>query len=125
MSLENYAIIESTLREGEQFVNAFFTTEQKVRIATLLDAFGVEYLELTTPLASPQSERDCHTIAKLGLRTKILTHTRCALEDVRQAVEAGVQGVDVSSAPPPICANSVTAKASSKSLTLREECLNI
>lgn len=95
MSLENYAIIESTLREGEQFVNAFFTTEQKVRIATLLDAFGVEYLELTTPLASPQSERDCRTIAKLGLRTKILTHTRCALEDVRQAVEAGVQGVDV------------------------------
>ena len=95
MSLENYSIIESTLREGEQFVNAFFTTEQKVRIATLLDAFGVEYLELTTPLASPQSERDCRTIAKLGLRTKILTHTRCALEDVRQAVEAGVQGVDV------------------------------
>lgn len=95
MSLENYAIIESTLREGEQFVNAFFTTEQKVRIATLLDAFGVEYLELTTPLASPQSERDCRTIAKLELRTKILTHTRCALEDVRQAVEAGVQGVDV------------------------------
>lgn len=95
MSLENYSIIESTLREGEQFVNAFFTTEQKVRIATLLDAFGVEYLELTTPLASPQSERDCSTIAKLGLRTKILTHTRCALEDVRQAVEAGVQGVDV------------------------------
>jgi len=95
MSLENYSIIESTLREGEQFVNAFFTTEQKVRIATLLDAFGVEYLELTTPLASPQSERDCRTIARLGLRTKILTHTRCALEDVRQAVEAGVQGVDV------------------------------
>ncbi len=51
MSLERFSIIESTLREGEQFVNAFFTTEQKVRIATLLDAFGVEYLELTTPAA--------------------------------------------------------------------------
>ncbi len=83
MSLENFSIIESTLREGEQFVNAFFTTEQKVRIATLLDAFGVEYLELTTPVASPQSEKDCRTIAKLGLHTKILTHTRCALEDVQ------------------------------------------
>ena len=30
MSLEQFSIIESTLREGEQFVNAFFTTEQKV-----------------------------------------------------------------------------------------------
>lgn len=95
MSLENYSIIESTLREGEQFVNAFFTTEQKVRIATLLDAFGVEYLELTTPMASPQSAKDCETIAKLGLRARILTHTRCNLADVRQAVDMGVQGVDV------------------------------
>ena len=95
MSLEQFSIIESTLREGEQFVNAFFTTEQKIRIATLLDAFGVEYLELTTPCASPQSARDCAAIAGLGLRTKILTHTRCSMEDVRQAVDMGVQGVDV------------------------------
>jgi homocitrate synthase len=95
MSLEKFSIIESTLREGEQFVNAFFTTDQKVRIATLLDAFGVEYLELTTPLASPQSARDCEAIARLGLRTKILTHTRCAMPDVRQAIDMGVQGVDV------------------------------
>jgi homocitrate synthase len=95
MSLETFHIIDSTLREGEQFVNAFFSIEQKVRIATLLDAFGVEYLELTTPCASPQSARDVATLAKLGLKTKILTHTRCSLADVRLAVETGVAGVDV------------------------------
>jgi homocitrate synthase len=95
MSLENYSIIESTLREGEQFVNAFFTTEQKIRIASLLDAFGVEYIEVTTPCASPQSEKDCRVIANLGLRAKILTHTRCTLDDVKRAVDTGVAGVDV------------------------------
>lgn len=95
MSLQNYSIIDSTLREGEQFVNAFFSTEQKIRIATLLDAFGVEYIEVTTPFASAQSRKDCEAIARLGLRTKVLTHTRCALEDVRIAVETGVDGVDV------------------------------
>ncbi|NMB88342.1 MAG: homocitrate synthase, partial [Chloroflexi bacterium] len=95
MSLENFSIIDSTLREGEQFVNAFFTTEQKIRIATLLDAFGVEYIELTTPCASAQSEKDCAAIARLGLHAKTLTHTRCNMEDVRRAVETGVQGVDV------------------------------
>jgi homocitrate synthase len=95
MSLQKFSIIESTLREGEQFVNAFFTPEQKVRIATLLDAFGVEYLELTTPAASPQSEKDCRMIANLGLHAKILTHTRCALDDVKMAIDTGVQGVDV------------------------------
>ncbi len=95
MPIREYAIIESTLREGEQFVNAFFTTEQKIEIARLLDEFGVEYLELTSPCASPQSEADIRAIVKLGLRAKILTHTRCTLEDAKRAVDTGVDGVDV------------------------------
>jgi homocitrate synthase len=95
MSLEKYSIIESTLREGEQFVNAFFTTEQKIQIARMLDDFGVEYIELTTPAASAQSAKDCAAIANLGLRAKTLTHTRCTLSDVKMAVETGVKGVDV------------------------------
>lgn len=95
MSLNHFSIIESTLREGEQFVNAFFTTEQKIEIARLLDDFGVEYLEVTSPLASQQSFIDCQTIAQLGLKAKILTHTRCHLEDARIAVDTGADGVDV------------------------------
>lgn len=95
MSLENFQIIESTLREGEQFANAFFNTEQKIEIAKMLDAFGVEYLELTSPAASPGSAADCAAIAGLGLKTKILTHTRCAMEDAKLAVGTGVDGIDV------------------------------
>ncbi len=95
MSLEKYSIIESTLREGEQFVNAFFTTEQKIHIARLLDAFGVEYIEMTTPSASPQSAKDCYTVSKLGLKCKILTHVRCTIEDARRAIDCGVAGVDI------------------------------
>lgn len=95
MSLDNFAIIESTLREGEQFANAFFTSDQKVEIARLLDAFGVEYLELTSPAASPQSALDCARIAKLGLKTKVLTHVRCHMDDAAMAVDTGVDGIDV------------------------------
>jgi len=95
MSLEEFAIIESTLREGEQFANAFFDSGQKDEIARLLDAFGVEYLELTSPAASPQSREDCARIAGLGLRTKLLTHIRCHQDDARLAVDTGVDGIDV------------------------------
>ena len=95
MSLDNFAIIESTLREGEQFANAFFTSDQKVEVAQLLDAFGVEYLELTSPAASPQSRLDCENITKLGLKARILTHVRCHMDDARLAVETGVDGIDV------------------------------
>ena len=95
MSINDFAIIESTLREGEQFVNAFFSREEKVQIATLLDAFGVEYLELTSPLASPQSLADCQAIAGLNLKARVLTHTRCSIRDAKVAVDTGVDGVDV------------------------------
>ncbi|KAL8949585.1 MAG: hypothetical protein Q9222_004321 [Ikaeria aurantiellina] len=76
-NVSRFKIIESTLREGEQFANAFFDTETKIRIA------------------SEQSRQDCTTIAALGLRAKILTHVRCNLDDARLAVETGVDGVDV------------------------------
>lgn len=95
MSLDNFSIIESTLREGEQFANAFFTSDQKVEIAHLLDALGVEYLELTSPAASPQSQQDCTRIASLGLRSKILTHVRCHMDDAKMAIDTGVDGIDV------------------------------
>ena len=95
MPIENFSIIDSTLREGEQFAKAHYTPEQKVQIAQALDEFGVEYIELTSPVASPQSFQDCRTIARLGLRTKILTHTRCHMEDAKKAVDTGVAGVDI------------------------------
>jgi len=93
--LEDLHIIESTLREGEQFVGASFTTEQKIEIAQLLDVFGVECIELTSPCASPQSFEDARTIARLGLKTKVLTHTRCRIDDAARAIETGVDGLDV------------------------------
>lgn len=95
MSLESFNIIESTLREGEQFVGANFSTDDKIRIARALDEFGVEYIELTSPLASPQSYEDLCTITRLGLRTKVLTHIRCHLDDAKKALDTGVQGIDL------------------------------
>uniref|UniRef100_A0A093VP85 homocitrate synthase n=1 Tax=Talaromyces marneffei PM1 TaxID=1077442 RepID=A0A093VP85_TALMA len=67
-NVSRFKIIESTLREGEQFANAFFDTEKKIEIAKALDEFGVDY---------------------------ILTHIRCHMDDARVAVETGVDGVDV------------------------------
>lgn len=89
------SLVETTLREGEQFAYASFSSQQKRAIAQALDAFGVEYLELTSPAASPQSRQDLAAIAGLGLRAKILTHVRCHLDDARLAVENGAQGVNM------------------------------
>jgi homocitrate synthase len=88
-------IIESTLREGEQFASAWFDTETKIEIAKALDDFGADCkssgkvrllnclltsraqdIELTSPAASNESRLDCIKICGLGLKSKILTHIR-------------------------------------------------
>jgi homocitrate synthase len=94
-NIKGFKIIESTLREGEQFVGANFTTEQKLEIAQALDEFGVEYIELTSPVVSPKSHKDIKAIVGLGLRAKILTHIRCCKDDAAKALETGVDGIDI------------------------------
>ncbi|RME83661.1 MAG: homocitrate synthase [Caldilineae bacterium] len=95
MSLENYAIIESTLREGEQFIGANFSTDDKIRIAEALDELGVEYVELTSPCASPGSERDLRAITGRNLKARVLTHIRCHRGDATLALDTGIDGLDI------------------------------
>jgi homocitrate synthase len=95
MPFDHYHIIESTLREGEQFSTATFSTAQKLEIAGLLDDFGVEMIEMTSPCASPQSEADIRAVVAAGFRARILTHVRCAREDALRALDTGVGGIDI------------------------------
>lgn len=91
----SWAIIDSTLREGEQFARGNFKTGDKIEIARLLDAFGAEFLEVTTPMVGAQTQADIRRLTSLGLNAKILTHVRCHLEDVQRAVDLGVDGLDL------------------------------
>lgn len=95
MPFENFSIIDSTLREGEQFSTATFNIEQKLAIVDLLDDFGVEMIEMTSPCASPQSEADIRTIMRQGYQTRVLTHIRCHKNDAIRALDTGVDGIDV------------------------------
>ncbi|GGL80455.1 homocitrate synthase [Deinococcus aerolatus] len=91
----SWAIIDSTLREGEQFARGNFKSDDKVEVARALDAFGAEYIELTTPMVSAQTACDIRRLAGLNLNAKLLTHVRCHMEDVQRAVDTGVDGLDL------------------------------
>jgi homocitrate synthase len=93
MTKSTWKLIDTTLREGEQFAKASFRTEDKLEIARALDTFGVEYIEVTSPAASPQSQRDASQLVKLGLGSRVITHSRCVLDDVRAALDTGVRGI--------------------------------
>jgi homocitrate synthase len=93
MALGSWKLIDTTLREGEQFARASFRTEDKIEIARALDTFGIEYVEVSSPAASPQSQRDCAAIVKLGLGARVITHSRCVVDDVRAALDTGVRAI--------------------------------
>ena len=110
----SFSIIDTTLREGEQFATTDFTSHDRIYLAKLLDTIGVDYIELVNPFASKQvsllhlgtatercltmgsqAREDCTNIAKLGLRAKIVAHTRCHMDDVRAAADTGIDGVSM------------------------------
>lgn len=96
MGLDNYNIIDSTLREGEQFFKSHFTLEHKIYIVNLLDEIGIEYIEMSSPVISDISRAHLKHICSLPLKnSKILTHIRCDMEDAKLAVECGVYGIDL------------------------------
>ncbi len=93
--VQDFHFIDSTLREGEQFRGTHFSIDDKKEIARLLDRFGVEYMELSTPVASPQSAEAIRALADMPRGFKLLTHIRADMDDAKLAVDCGIDGADV------------------------------
>lgn len=90
-----WSLVDSTLREGEQFDGAHFSTADKITIADALDALGVEYIEVTTPVASPQSRQDAEVLCRRGYRAKVVTHIQTRIDTAKAAIQTGVQGINL------------------------------
>jgi homocitrate synthase len=93
--MRSLAILDSTLREGEQFVGAYFTLEQRLRVARLLDSFGVSFIEVPSPIASPETGRAVQALCDLSLRANIVAHVRCVEADVQAALATPVYGLNL------------------------------
>jgi len=79
-------ILDSTLREGEQFPGCSFTNSERVQIAWTLDFLGVDAIEIS-PIISRQHMEACKKIIKAGLKATIVTHGRALKKDIDQALE--------------------------------------
>src|SRR5579859_2302791 len=93
--MRSLAILDSTLREGEQFSGAYFTLEQRLNIARLLAAIGVTFIEVPSPIASPETRNAVQALCDLNLRTRILAHVRCVEADVEAALALPVAGINL------------------------------
>ncbi len=102
MPLSDVVIMDTTLREGEQFVHADFSSAAKIEIARALADFGVRYLEVTSPAASRRSREDAAAIAGAGLPVTVAAHVRCHKDDAAIALDTGVEALHMVMATSPI-----------------------
>jgi isopropylmalate/homocitrate/citramalate synthase len=86
-------IHDVTLRDGEQQAGIVFTRDEKVRIAEKLAEAGIHRIEAGTPAVSPNDEAAIKEIVKRKLGPEIFVLSRCMIDDVKRAVDCGVDGV--------------------------------
>ena len=84
---------DATLRDGEQTPGLVFRTEEKIRIATLLDQAGVDRIEVAMPAVSDEDVRAVKGVVERGLKAGIFVFARGMESDIDLAVECGVDGI--------------------------------
>ena len=88
-------ILDSTLREGEQTPNVSFTKSEKIKIAMMLDKFGVDFIELGHPAVSKNIYDSIDSLNDLKLNAKKIVHGRVLKSDIDDAVKLGVEWIGV------------------------------
>ncbi|MBW4597678.1 MAG: homocitrate synthase [Brasilonema angustatum HA4187-MV1] len=107
MNNHTITINDTTLRDGEQAAGIAFNVEEKIAIATLLDAIGVPEVEVGIPAMGQEEAESIRTIVNLGLNTKLLGWNRANLSDIQASINCGLQRVHVSV---PVSEIQITAK---------------
>jgi isopropylmalate/homocitrate/citramalate synthase len=93
MSNKQLTILDCTLRDGEQAPGVFFTTEEKIAIADLLNIAGVDMLDAGMPSVSEQERESLKRLRERGYRATIAGTVRATRLDVDYALECGLSDV--------------------------------
>jgi isopropylmalate/homocitrate/citramalate synthase len=83
-----------TLRDGEQTPGLRFSPDDKVRIATLLDAVGVDCADVAFPSSSAEEREAVRRLLDAGLRMGINVTARMLAEDVELALALGARTIN-------------------------------
>ena len=85
---DRVVIFDTTLRDGEQSPGASMTTEEKLKVADLLDEMGVDIIEAGFPIASQGDFEAVQEIARRCERATVAGLARAISADIARAGEA-------------------------------------
>jgi isopropylmalate/homocitrate/citramalate synthase len=84
---------DCTLRDGEQAPGVFFTLEEKLAIAALLDAAGVDIIDAGMPSVSKEERATLTALVAQNHRAAIAATVRALRGDIDLALACGVKEV--------------------------------
>src|SRR5882724_13211658 len=85
---DRVVVFDTTLRDGEQSPGATMTHEEKLEVAEVLDAMGVDIIEAGFPIASEGDFAAVHEVAKRTKNAVVCGLARAGQKDVDRAGEA-------------------------------------
>lgn len=81
---------DCTLRDGEQTPGVFFTLEEKLAIADLLDAAGVDILDAGMPSVSKEERDTLAALVARNYQATVAATVRALRSDIDLAIDCGV-----------------------------------
>ncbi|WP_434524068.1 2-isopropylmalate synthase [Photorhabdus asymbiotica] len=81
-------IFDTTLRDGEQALQASLCVKEKLQIAQALERMGVDIMEVGFPISSPGDFESVQTIAQQIKNSRVCALARCVEKDIDVAAEA-------------------------------------
>lgn len=81
-------IFDTTLRDGEQALQASLSVNEKIQVAMALERMGVDVMEVGFPVSSPGDFQSVQTIARQIKNSRVCGLARCVDEDIDVAAEA-------------------------------------
>jgi len=84
---EKVIIKDDTLREGEETPGSYFTIDQKVEIAKVLEEMGIPEVEVGYAAGIKEHAETFKALKREGIKMKLSSHARLYVEDVKKEVD--------------------------------------
>ncbi len=99
-------IKDDTLREGEETPGTYFTIDQKVEIAKLLEEMGIPEIEVGYAAGIEEHAETFKALKNEGIKMKLSSHARMYVENVKKEVDdiidAGADIINFLLVPDPV-----------------------